>query len=123
MREEINNWLKQAEEDLEKAKILFDNKKFDGVTFYSQQAAEKALKAVHISKEFGLIKTHDLSLLGRILKLPKELLKKAILLNPFYTASRYPLGEEQAISDQENANESLDSSQEILKWCKQQIKI
>jgi HEPN domain-containing protein len=123
MREEVRNWLKQAKEDLEKARILFDNKKFDGATFYSQQAVEKALKAVHISKGFGLIKTHDLSLLGRLLKLPKELLKKAILLNPFYTASRYPLGEEQIISDQESADEALNSAQEILKWCKQQIKI
>lgn len=98
------------EEDLEKAKILFDNNKFDGTTFYSQQTAEKALKTAHIFKELGLTKTHDLSLLGRLVKLPKEFLEKAILLNHFYTASRYPIMSNADISDRESANESLNNA-------------
>jgi len=123
MKEEINDWLKQAEGDLDKAKLLFNNKKFDGATFYSQQTAEKALKSVHLFKGLGLTKTHDLSLLGRLVKISKELLEKAIILNPFYTASRYPLGLDKSISDEESASETLNCAEEILKWCKQQIKI
>ena len=123
MKEEIKNWLKRAEDDLEKAKILFEKNKFDGATFYSQQTAEKALKAVHIFRGLGLTKTHDVSFLGRLVKLPQELLEKAILLNPFYTASRYPIRSNVDISDKESANESLNNAEEILKWCKQQIKI
>ena len=115
MEEEVNNWVRQVEADLRKAKILFNNREFDGVTFYSQQTAEKALKSIHLFKEQKLIKTHDLSLLGRLVKLPKELLKKAILLNPFYTASRYPILEEHDISNEKNADESLNSAEEILK--------
>ena len=42
MREEIKNWLKQSEEDLEKAEILFKNKKYDGVAFNCHQSVEKA---------------------------------------------------------------------------------
>ncbi len=123
MDEDAKNWLKKAEDDLEKAKILFNKNKFDGATFYSQQTAEKSLKAVHIFKGFGLTKTHDLSFLGRIVKLPKELLEKAILLNPFYTASRYPAKSDADFSDNTSADESLKNAEEILKWCKQQIKI
>lgn len=124
MKKEVADWIAKAEADFRKAKILSENKEFDGATFYSQQTAEKALKAVCIFRGLGLIKTHDLSNLGRMVKLPSELLKKAILLNLFYTSSRYPLGdEEQEISNEESASESLIYAEEILKWCKQQIKI
>ena len=124
MKEEVLNWLKQAESDMRKAKLLFAGREYDGVTFYSQQAAEKALKSVHLYKDFGIIKTHDLFILGKKVGLAKDLIEKAILLNPFYTSSRYPLiSEEQIISDEESAKDSLNHSTEILKWCKQQIKI
>jgi len=102
---------------------LFKNLQYDGATFYSQQAAEKSLKALCISKGLGLIKTHDLSLLGKKLELPLTLLEKAILLNPFYTSSRYPLvAEEQDVSNKENAKLSINYAKEILKWCKEKIR-
>ena len=122
MRKEISDWIAKAEADFRKAKILFENKEFDGATFYSQQTSEKALKAICISLGFGLIRTHDLSNLGKLVKLPIELLKKAILLNPFYTSSRYPLSEEE-IYEENTAKDSLLNAEEILKWCKQQLKI
>jgi len=124
MKEEVESWLRKAEADFRKAKILREKNEFDGVTFYCQQTAEKSLKAVHMYKGLGILKTHDLFVLGKLVKLPKEILEKAILLNPFYTASRYPLPyDEQEISDKESAEESLIYAEEILKWCKQQIKI
>jgi HEPN domain-containing protein len=121
MNEEVLFWLKQAESDLRKAKILAEKKEFDGTTFYCQQTAEKALKAVSLFNGRGLTKTHDLSILGRLVTLPKELLTKAILLNPFYTSSRYPLLMGSNIPDEETSNESMAHAEEILKWCKQQI--
>ncbi len=48
MNEEVRRWWKQAKDDLEKAKILFNNKKYDGAIFFCQQAFEKALKALSI---------------------------------------------------------------------------
>ena len=42
MRQEIINWWEQSKDDFEKAEGLFTLKKFDGVTFYCQQAVEKA---------------------------------------------------------------------------------
>ena len=123
MKKEAISWFNQAEKDLKKAEILFKNLQYDGATFYSQQAAEKSLKALCISKGLGLIKTHDLSLLGKKLELPLTLLEKAILLNPFYTSSRYPLvAEEQDVSNKENAKLSINYAKEILKWCKEKIR-
>jgi HEPN domain-containing protein len=46
MNNKSNNWLEEAEWDLENAKILLKNKRYNTVVFHSQQAAEKALKAV-----------------------------------------------------------------------------
>ncbi len=34
-------WIKKAESDLRKAKILFQAGEYDGALFYSQQTAEK----------------------------------------------------------------------------------
>lgn len=48
MRIEIENWLRQAEADLRKARILAQNEAFDGAVFYSQQSVEKALKALSL---------------------------------------------------------------------------
>ncbi|MBI3623222.1 HEPN domain-containing protein [Candidatus Pacearchaeota archaeon] len=80
MKEEANDWSKQAEDDLDKAKILFNNRKFDGAAFYSQQTAEKALKAVIIKTQGKLVKTHDLVILGRMAGLPKSILEKCEML-------------------------------------------
>lgn len=124
MEEEIKGWIKQAESDLQKAKILFENKQYDGAAFYSQQTTEKSLKAVNLLRGLGLLRTHDLAILGRKVQLPKPLLEKAILLNPFYTSSRYPfVAEELDIFDEKTVKDLLNFAEEILKWCKQQIKI
>lgn len=46
MNERTTNWLEEANWDLENAKILFENDRFNTVVFHSQQAAEKAVKAL-----------------------------------------------------------------------------
>ena len=43
--EEGRRWLRQAEEDLETATLLFDKERFDWTGFVCQQAAVKAAKA------------------------------------------------------------------------------
>ncbi len=40
------SWLEQAKRDLDSGRYLFDGSRFDAACFASQQAAEKALKAV-----------------------------------------------------------------------------
>jgi HEPN domain-containing protein len=44
MKKEVKNWLDQAEHDIEVAEYNFEGNMLDAAAFYSQQAAEKALK-------------------------------------------------------------------------------
>lgn len=47
MPERSSDWLKQALRDLESAKVQKQNNFFEWACFISQQAAEKAIKAVY----------------------------------------------------------------------------
>ncbi len=49
-REETSNWLLQAEAGLEAAKGNVGIKQYFAASFFSQQAAEKALKAMALEK-------------------------------------------------------------------------
>ncbi|MCK4997864.1 HEPN domain-containing protein [Candidatus Pacearchaeota archaeon] len=115
-------WIKKAESDLRKAKILFKASEYDGTLFYSQQTAEKALKAVHINIGLGLIKSHELGSLSRRVKAPKNIQEKGILLNPYESFSRYP-DKDDGMFDKGNSVDALKYSQEVLAWCKRRLKI
>ncbi len=69
MHEEAKRWWEQAKDDFEKARILTENKKYDGAAFYCQQAVEKALKAVYIQQNQNLIRVHDLVFLAKKLNI------------------------------------------------------
>ena len=46
MKEKVQIWLKEAKWDLDNAKILLDNKRYNTTVFHSHQASEKAVKAL-----------------------------------------------------------------------------
>ncbi len=124
MREEITNWLRQAEEDLDKARILFDNKKFDGVAFNCHQSVEKALKALHILIFSKGEKGHSIIYLAQKLKVPQEMLTGIRDLNPEYLVSRYPDiagGVPADIYDETITSRYLKTTEEVLAWVKKQI--
>lgn len=60
MRPETLAWWKQAVDDLDVAKILIRNDKFAAAVFYSQQCAEKALKALYLETKRDEPQTHNL---------------------------------------------------------------
>ena len=60
MKPEVKDWLEQAEHDIEVAEYNFNGNMLDAAAFYSQQAAEKALKSIYISEFNKLWKVHDL---------------------------------------------------------------
>jgi HEPN domain-containing protein len=118
---ESRRWIAKAESDLKHAKNSFEVGDYDWVLLASQQAGEKALKAVCIKKGIGLTKTHDLSSLARKLKAPKEIIIEAGLLNPFYTISRYP--DLEFFSEEEIKNAAIDAlnaAGKVVEWCKKQ---
>jgi len=124
MREEISNWIKQAEADLEKAIILHDNKKYDGAVFFSQQSAEKALKSLSLLKLKEISKGHSIIYLSQKLKVPDEMLSGIRDLNPEYLTFRYPdmaLGVPAESYDEKISQRHIKVSKDVIEWVKKQM--
>lgn len=124
MKEEVQRWLTMAKDDLASAKTNLKNRKYYVCAFLSQQAAEKALKALLIKKKNKLFKIHDLVILGRIVELPENLIKKAEQLSQVYIESRYGAVNEIVPSKKfkkQNSEEYLAIATELLKWAKENI--
>lgn len=92
--DKVENWLKQAEEDLLWAKASMKEGILRGACFAAQQSAEKALKAFLISKEVRVAKIHDLlTLVNKCSEIDlefKSLEESCNMLSPYYLSSRYP---------------------------------
>jgi len=89
------DWLNQAERDLNFAEENLSKGYFEWVSFVSQQAAEKATKALFYSlniEPWG----HSISKLFEELKekidIPKEIIEAAKYLDKLYIPTRYPNG-------------------------------
>ena len=124
--QEVNAWLEQAISDLEKAKVLFTAQKYDGAVVFSQQAAEKALKAIYIFKEEKTPpKTHDLVDLCLKIKVPEKIFLASESLSGTYFSSRYP-GAAPMIPVKfytlEKAKKHLQEAEVILQWVREKTK-
>ncbi len=95
MKEEVKRWWNKAKDDLEKARILFENNKYDGCVFFCQQSIEKGLKALFLKNKNKIKKIHDLVELGNSVNLPKNLIEYCKELTLSYIYSRYPDIEEE----------------------------
>ena len=133
MREAIR-WFRTAEDDLDSARILKDNGKFAHSCFHSQQAAEKALKAVwyfidedpwgHSIKK--LIDDME-SVSPDRFKEFKSLGRIALLLDRFYIPTRYPNGLPDITPDvaftEEDAETCINHGQKIIAAVRATLKI
>ncbi len=91
MREEVLNWRRQAERDLESARHCFKSGDYYLCAFMCHQCVEKGLNALVMkTQRASFVPTHSLVRLGRDAKVPEELLTELRILTPEYTASRYP---------------------------------
>lgn len=88
-------WLQHAKDDLRSAETLMKASIYNMVCFHSQQAVEKALKAIIAYYEQDIIRTHNLI---RLYKICEDLHTSElyieddwlIFLNDVYIDSRYP---------------------------------
>lgn len=98
-KKEAQRWLTTAEDDLESAQILKKKAKFAHACFHSQQAGEKALKAVWYFEDadpwgHSIKKLVD-DLEAVNLKLHESLTRLSrlgVVLDRFYIPTRYPNG-------------------------------
>ena len=119
------DWLRQAEHDLSLAVLAAEGSKYDWACFASQQAAEKALKAlyqVHHSEGWG----HSLdALLTELIALEPELSAfrdAAKSLDKHYIPARYPNGlPAGAPADsytETEAERAIQHAQDFITFCK-----
>jgi len=92
VREEVRRLWLQALEDLKTAEVLLEAGRFYASVFFSQQAAEKALKALYIHERAEVPpRTHNLLDLLEALGVSDEALRDAAMdLTPEYVVTRYP---------------------------------
>ena len=129
MRHEAVIWFKQAERDLRKAENDLVTGDWDGAAFWSQQAAEKALKALllHHGKA---ARGHNLLELGRVVEEElgvsvAEIAADLRELTVHYTISRYPNAANALpyeLYDEAKARELVERARRVLEWARRNLR-
>lgn len=89
------DWLRQAERDLQQALISQQHGVHEWACFAAQQAAEKAVKALHLHLGQDAWGHSVLKLLRQLpptIEVPHELEESASVLDAYYIPPRYPNG-------------------------------
>jgi HEPN domain-containing protein len=126
MPDRSDDWMSQAERDLEHARKDAVDKYYEHSCFGAQQAAEKAVKALYLrlksegwGHRVGLL-LGELSSLG--IQTPPALVDDGKILDQFYVPARCPNGfESGAPKDfftEAQAADAVQRAQNILQWCK-----
>jgi len=93
--------------------------------FASQQAAEKAFKALSLLKLKEYPRGHSIIYLAQRLEAPESMMSGIRDLNPEYLSTRYPdmaAGIPAELYDDRIAGRHFATAQEILEWVREQIR-
>lgn len=120
-QKQAEKWIEKSQRNLSDAKLLFREGGFaDTICFLCQQATEKSLKGLLVSRGMEIkneYKIHDLvQLINFCEKYIPDLLeikKEAAVLNRYYIETRYPVEISQEYSKKE-VQEALDIAEKIL---------
>ncbi|MFW9881052.1 MAG: HEPN domain-containing protein [Candidatus Thorarchaeota archaeon] len=130
MNERTINWITEANWDLENAKILFKNDRFNTVVFHCQQAAEKAVKALLYYNNINGWGHSIHSLLEKYKELRKsnfdDIESTALSLDKHYITTRYPdalpnIAPHKAYNKQE-AELAINQAERIISFVNKEIK-
>ena len=121
-RAEAERWLNQAEYDLGFARYAFEGEHWSHACFISQQAAEKAVKAIVYGSGERLVRAHSIvELVDRFAhRVPelKDLRAAGGSLDRHYIASRYPNGVAEGVPfmvySRPKAEEALEAAARIV---------
>ena len=126
MRKESARLWEQAQEDLDTADKLINVGKYYASVFFSEQAAEKALKVVYLEEKRRVAFTHDLVELAEELGTPENVSHAAAELSPDYLTTRYPNAANAVpakLYDVASAKMHLGLSGEVLQWVKKELRL
>jgi HEPN domain-containing protein len=120
-RKEAMAFWSQARADLATATTLMDAGIYYASVFFSQQAAEKALKAAIVDHQRRSVKGHNLVQMANSLNAPVEIMNASAELNPEFLASRNPEsvdGVPAQLYDKTSARLHVRCAQDIVEWAK-----
>ncbi|MEM1533199.1 MAG: HEPN domain-containing protein [Desulfurococcaceae archaeon] len=128
MRNEALRWFAQAESDLRKALNDLKTVDWDSAAFWSQQCAEKALKALLLSRG-KVYRGHDLLDIARVIREDLGLDIGGLLddlreLTIHYTVARYPNAANAIPSElysETKARDLVERAKKVLEWVKQNL--
>jgi HEPN domain-containing protein len=95
MSQRAPDWYRQAERDLEQARDSARAERHEWACFAAQQAAEKAVKALHLwlgQDAWGHVVRTLLEELPTSVTVPAELFDQGRVLDAYYLPTRYPNG-------------------------------
>ena len=128
MPERHEDWLRQARDDLDHARLAAREGHLEWAVFAAQQAAEKACKALHLSlgsDAWGHDLTALLSALPSSHQPEGSLLDLAKSLDKHYIPSRYPNGFAQGTPRDHyttrDADQAIADASTILEFCARSI--
>jgi len=122
---EAKRWVSTARDDMDTADILKEKGKFAHACFHSQQAGEKAIKAIWYfldADPWGhsiqrLIEDLE-SVDGNVYQVLKKLIRRGMVLDRYYIPTRYPNGLPDITPDlafsQEDADIGITYAREII---------
>lgn len=126
MTERGRDWFAQAERDLAHARSSAKEGSHEWACFASQQAAEKAVKALHLSRNqeaWGHVVARLLAELS--LDVPPDLVEKGKVLDNFYVPSRYPNGHPEGAPFEHygplQSSQAIQYAAEILEFVRTQM--
>lgn len=126
MPKKIEEWLRQADYDMETAQAMFDAGRPFYAVFMCHLSLEKALKGLHVAVlEEEPPRTHNILFLAQQigLDLPESLFDFLFMLNRASVLTRYPeeLEELQKQFTESRTREILAEGREMLRWLKAKL--
>lgn len=121
LRKQAHAFWAQAKADHATAVTLLDAGIYYASVFFSQQAAEKALKAAIISKQHKNPRSHHLIQMANSIDAPIDVMNAAAELNADFLASRNPDVSENVPAyayDRRSAEVHLRAAETIMNWVK-----
>lgn len=124
---DVTAWLEFADYDLKTAKWNFEGKIYTSCCYVCQQAAEKALKALILTKGKIIPKVHSLDRLISELKKIKidvsKISQDGQILDKYYISTRYPgqYGGPEGLYDEDDAKSALIATDRILRFVRGKI--
>lgn len=118
------DWLRQARRDLKKAKLDVEHEYYEWACFTSQQAIEKAVKAVYQALNSS-VRGHSivkmLQGLNKQFEISEDIIHGARILDRYYIEARYPNGFPDGSPfeyfDEKIADEAYNAASEIFGFC------